>query len=250
MRTCGCSYEGKRRQLTSSLYDSGLVARVESVPGIFLSVKPVSILATKVMQKVMSPYASQIIPSKSSYGINMGAYGLAIEDRVLTTMSLQNVLASSISFDGKPSTAIKIRSDFVLIRNLENLNETSTFPSRSVMFRPDDPLYAADAIIVSEDMQDPILIVEVSVTDPRITSRVDKVYKWFNEGGLIEKLKQVHHYRGLTIVLCYDKELKIQQYLLKTASYAILQQAANNQGVKLCLFSRKELIELGVRFRD
>ena len=127
------------------------------------------------------------------------------------------------------------------------VSETTKAWRKSVVFVPESESYAADAIIVpiaANGDGDQIIIVEISVTDPRDPSRVNKVMKWFDEGSLVSQVKAVHQGREIVILLCWDGLLENSRH----TAFLELENVARMQNITISVADSECLRKFGVSF--
>ena len=116
---------------------------------------------------------------------------------------------------------------------------------KSVVYVPVSENQAADAILVPKAANgdwDEIIIVEISVTDPRDPSRVNKVMKWFDEGSLVSQVQAVHKDRKIIILLCWDGQLEKSKH----AAFFKLEEAARKKEVTIYVADSDCLRKIGV----
>lgn len=77
-------------------------------------------------------------------------------------------------------------------------------PSGATLYIPINPRYPCDIIRVpaASALDEPVTLLENSVTDPRCPKRVAKVLGWVAPGGVIEQLLTLFPHRRLVCLLC------------------------------------------------
>ena len=227
------------------LYDDGIVARFTSST----FVEPVSPIAASVLFEVLSLHGRVCAPL-SSFD-DGAARGMELERQVLVCLCLSGRRAlSATSLNGGACRSVVAFADLAL--PLTTIAEDLRMSNLPVLFIPLSPQFACDAITLpalGSDAVAPIVLWECSVTDPREPGRVNKVFKWFDEGGIISELRAVLPNRPVVCAFCWNDELsadskKIAYKKLDAAAFAAC--IAPRSPVTCCLLGAGSLRLLGV----
>jgi hypothetical protein len=256
-------------------YDTGLVYRDK----LGMTAVPVSPVASAVMYQVLST-ASQSMPPRLASELNASERGYQFEHRVRSHLASCTVLeASTKNFDGTASlNPLHVRLDHFAF--FDKLEETASPLIGGVLYSPNDQRCACDAIIVPPtpmvdidcDIDDAtymgdaeesahispssevtqsapaanstLQVWECSVTNPKKGSRLAKLMRWFEEGGLIAQLRQLHPTRRITAVICWP------EFLARSAKTSpacqLLLAAAHEADVSLLVVDQPVLASWGI----
>ena len=197
------------------LYDNGVVTRVKSnEPYTLEFVKPISLVATDVLFNALHRY-SKNISYRDRQSCSSSEWGAQFKDFVTSRLVPQkkNLAIKSRSGSEKNNTSLMIHTNFPqYFGSMSETTETSEYP---VLYIPTDDRFACDAIIVPvAGNGEPIIIVEISTTDPRDSKRVNKLYKWFSDSALVSQVQALHQNRPIVILLCWDGQLEDSKHVL------------------------------------
>jgi len=243
-----------RGQLTwvdvKGAYDYGLVAfAAPSVPEQDKNVMPVSPVAASVLHQQMSAVRRGLKAPSLSTIQGDSERGYELERQLLCRLDPIKLRVSSVLLNGKFGPSISLHVDHTMI--YRTLDETATSTALHVLYRPHSTKSPCDAIIVpatpanSSDDIAPLLVLEVSVTDPRESERVDKISKWFGQDKLIDQLKAAHPHRSITIVLFWNGTLSPER--TKHKNIKALQQRATEEGIDIFVVHGAGLSALDVQ---
>ena len=230
------------------LYDKGCVAFDDPRPGADRTVHPVSRAAEAALCGALSKwFMDHRAVSLPSLDTNGKQHADELERQVLACLTACDRPAlASLQLRGSPSAALAIDTDFALTFGAVG----DLVPQEgAVLYRPRADNYAFDAAIVppvDADPSVPVIIVEVSIADPRDAGRVDKVLAWFKSDGIISELRSVPSLKGrpIVVMLCYDRDLRL---LSRPGKYSKLVDAAAAAGVKIHVCDASSLRKIGVR---
>jgi hypothetical protein len=229
-------------------YDKGLVARLSSS----LFVEPVSRVAASVLHQKLSAVLRKS-PQRQLSSLSGSEHGQALERqfRALLDPCVKTIRTRQLNPSGSTGPAINVRVDFSL--PFQKLSETASSTSRSIMYFPQSPTFRCDAVLVpaprpkdddaGASILDPLLLWELSVTDPREASRVNKILKWFfAEDKFIEEVKAAHPNRAITILLCWPGKIDESNH----SKILELEEAAKKADVKVYFVDAEGLLALGM----
>lgn len=266
-------------------YDQGLVALAPKGT----SAVPVSSVAASVLHQALARHLMKNLVPLDSID-NGGARGIVLERQVhvvLDGRTIENVPTRSL--DGSPvSKAVTLRSDYAL--PFYTAAEAVCAETTSVLYLPKSNTYPCDAIMVPpQDAPDaPVVLVEVSVTSPTDSKRLDKLLRWFRPapppksplsrplvltgrekapeegGGFIELVRSTHPGRRVIVVLCWLGKFEGSDATggsvgsSSSASSGISDgggkkheaiKAANEAGISVCVVDTHGLELMGVRVK-
>lgn len=196
------------------LYDAGIVYRTADATSSV--VRPVSGMANAVILHVTSAFQREHRSHLSEFK-EPSVKGYEFERQVLVSFDPFQGLLQCKRLDGSDADALLVHSSYSLpFHKLEEV----VLRDRGVLYRPFDPNYACDGIIMSVDDsgQLRIFIVECSVTDPCTADRPAKVAKLFLSDGVVRKLQAAYPHAVITILLCYPEALKPRKSLPEAAA--------------------------------
>ena len=243
-----------RGQLTwvdvKGAYDYGLVAFVApSVPVQDKNVIPVSPVAASVLHQQMSAVRRRLKAPSLSTIQGDSERGYELERQLLCRLDPIKLDVSSVLLDGKFGPSFSLHVDHAMI--YDTYEETATSTDMHVLYIPRSTQSSCDAIIVPaspanpSDEIAPLLVLEVSVTDPRTPKRVNKISKWFDQGELIDQLKAAHPHRSITIVLFWNGTLSSEP--TKHQNVKAHQQRATEEGINILVVHGAGLSTLDVQ---
>jgi hypothetical protein len=200
------------------------------------------------------------LPKSSSLPQDESERGYELQRQMEARLDPCNVCIPTKRLDGINESAIDLRVDYMLQFNQvkDTVSELSNL--QSILFTPKVSNYCCDGIIVpaalpradvgvfdgdstGTTIKSPVLVLEYSVTDPRVSARVNKVKSWFQPDGLIASLKKAHPNRTITILLCWPAHLEKGSAHTK---YLELQKLADEASVQLRVVDSAGLSKLDV----
>lgn len=228
------------------MYDAGLVARVSSGHTV-----PVSPVAASVLHSVLSREGSRHMTRIRSLREG-GDQGYELENQLHILLDAVRVSLSVVTLTGDAAPAVHLSTSYSLPFSTVDASLDLHTDSASVLYLPTSSNFAADAIIVSKKRDadhehDPVIIVESSMTNPRDAARVNKVLKWFQPGGIVQRLSAVFSGRDVCILLCFGGGV-LDSPSPAAWKHAELSDAAAHAGVRIAVADCRGLEQLGVVF--
>lgn len=265
-----------------SLYDDGLVARHDETN----FVRPVSSVAMSVITDVLAGHLRTLPRSlKSIVDPELRGYELEQQTKVMLLAGCPFPLHTK-NFDATPGPDLHVPAQHpvffeTIIVNRKIMVEQR---ARAQLYMPSDKQYPCDAITMpaASDSASPIIVWEMSVTDPRDPQRVIKCLKWCGadststdsdsssgkangsksksvkrDSNVLVRLREAHPTRSIVCVLCWDRSMfpdgsfKYQELIAAAAKMTAEAKAAHSgpgqpPTVTLVIADQPALQKLGV----
>ena len=257
-----------------SLYDAGLVAMVS--PRMKMGVVPVSDSAFSIICGVVAPRIKDGFLPLHAFNdpkVRGAQFERQIQMLLLSTTTLllpatQLNSMEAPNVDASSGRKALIQGTWPAVKKAWEAAQTSDAnalaaklaaagvadlaadPTQRTLHVPVSGEFPCDALSVpsaAAEPEEPIIVWEPSITDPRDPKRVGKVESWFQADGLISLLRALYPSRPIICALCWSKDLTPTRH----RSYEVLDQKAaamSVPAVSVVVIGCSALLGLGVKF--